>query len=338
MAYTSEQCMTLMDIAKAAGDDGKWSKEFINIGEKATPEFEHMPHVVCNAVTEHKTSVFLGGSAGQFKAFYEGIKPTKMQRSTITAKTAMMEEESVVDADLIDLNDNKAAFRASEDEAIIDGMVQTYIQNVWYGDKHDDKKFPGFSAYYNYTSDDKKDIGYNVLSCGGTGNKLTSMYMITWGDTTVHGIIPKVKGYSAGVQVRDDTPEKPDRVDDGNGGKYDAYRTVYKLKGGLALRDWRASGRLCNINLEEFGTSEDAKNLVDFLIKLTNRLKGKNKGKTFIYCPPEVLTVLEIQQRHFKNINLTTKDYDGTPVTHFRNYPIFSTDMLMTTEEQVTAG
>ncbi len=59
----------------------------------------------------------------------------------------------------------------------------------------------GFDPRYNAYGTDKKKTSFNVIHGGGSGDDNTSIWLVVWGYSTVHGIYPK--GSKAGLSQKD---------------------------------------------------------------------------------------------------------------------------------------
>ena len=71
-------------------------------------------------------------------------------------------------------------------------MAETLI----YGDTTvHPQRFTGLSARFNSLA---AKNGVNIIDAGGTGSNLTSIWLVVWGENTVHGLFPK--GSKAGLQ------------------------------------------------------------------------------------------------------------------------------------------
>lgn len=101
----------------------------------------------------------------------------------------MLETYAEVDKSLADLNGNTAEFRLSEDRAFIEAMNQQMAQTLFYGDSSvNPQQFMGLSSRYSSLS---AGNAQNIIDAGGTGTDNTSIWLVVWGENTVHGIFPK---------------------------------------------------------------------------------------------------------------------------------------------------
>ena len=123
------------------------------------------------------------------------------------ASTVMRTLLSVVTYELCaqsgDLNGNTGSFRLSQANAFIEAMNQTMQNTVLNGDTDvTPEGFLGLSKRFNAapTNSTGAATKVNVIDAGGTTN-LTSVWLIGWGENSVHGIYPK--GSQAGLTHED---------------------------------------------------------------------------------------------------------------------------------------
>ncbi len=206
----------------------------------------------------------------------------------------------------------------------------------------------GMAPRYNTINTATAATAANVISAGGTGSDNTSIWLVTWGSDTTHGIFPK--GKITGLQHRDLGEWT---LQDAAGNQYQGYRDHFKWELGLTVRDWRYNGRICNIDVSDL-QGANAANLANLLVRLANRIPTTNgrvsavtksdapsisgaMGNTVIYCNRTVRTYLELQAMNKANALLKlTETPDGRVVLSFRGIPIKTCDAILNTETALT--
>lgn len=173
-----------------------------------------------------------------------GVPPSKSTTAQVTDTVGMLETYSEVDKELADLNGQTAEFLLSESLAFLESMNQEMAETLIYGDTTvHPQRFTGLSARFNSLA---AKNGVNIIDAGGTGSNLTSIWLVVWGENTVHGLFPK--GSKAGLQQEH---KGQVTLEDENGGKYEGYRTHFQWKNGLTVRDWRYVVRIANIDISK---------------------------------------------------------------------------------------
>jgi len=196
------------------------------------------------------------GPMGSHRIYNQGMKKVATQTKLISDRIAVLGAESVVDATMLEHSGNIAAARQSEAFGIIKGMGLTQAQTIIYGDESKPDEFAGLMSRRNA-------LGTNVINAGGTGNNLTSIYLVAVGPDLFHLIYPK--GSSSVGVTRED--EGRVTVQDAAGNDYRAYREFFQAQYGLVIRAPDAVKRICNIPATMTGEA-----LIDIILDTRHRM------------------------------------------------------------------
>ena len=245
----------------------------------------------------------------------------------------MLEARSELDTKELELYGDKArAFRLSEDKAFMESMRQKVASTLFYGD-HDNRpdEFNGLVKRYP-----AKDAP-NVIDAGGAEKgKCTSMWLISWGDNTIHGIYPK--GSVAGLRNRD-LGEYMTTDEDGN--RFQCVGSLYSWNLGLALRDWRSVVRICNIPAAALTLRKGEKGFIDLqalTIRAKNMMPEQMRGRAIWYCNQDVLTGLELQATDAGNVHLVYGEFfNSRAVPNLHGRPVRQCDAILSTEDPAPA-
>jgi hypothetical protein len=346
MPVIGATALTLADWAKRIDDNYKIAT-IIELLSQTNEIIDDMLFVQGNLPTGHRTTVRTGLPAATWRLLNYGVPNGKSTTAQITDSCGNLETYSVVDKDIADLNGNTPEFRFSEVKAFLEGMNQQVSSTVFYGNTSvNPERFMGLAPRYNTVNIANAQTAANVIDMTGTGGTNTSMWIVTWGAETIHGIFPK--GKMSGLQHKD-MGEWP--VNDVNGNTYQAYRDHFKWECGLTVRDWRFAVRLCNIDV----TTLSGATPPDLLIGLIRGLYklpvasakaqavqksdapsvSDSMGRTAIYCNRTLRTWLDIQAVNKKNVLLDIAEYDGKVCTTFRGIPIKTCDAILNNEARV---
>ncbi|AWP32035.1 hypothetical protein B9D02_05340 [Pantoea vagans] len=327
MAVKGLTALTLADWGKRVDANGKIDKIIELLGQ-TNPILEDMPFVEGNLPTGHRTTVRSGLPTATWRLLNYGVQPSKSTTVQITDSAGMLEAYAEVDKSLADLNGNTSDFRLSEDRAFIEAMNQQMAQTLFYGDTSvNPQQFMGLSSRY---SSKAAGNGQNIIDAGGTGTDNTSIWLVVWGENTVHGIFPK--GQKAGLQHQDLGEQT---LTDVNGGKYQGYRSHYKWDNGLTLRDWRYVVRIANIDVSDLSVAGSAANIVTLMVKALHRIPNRGMGKPVFYMNRTIGQALDLQSLDKASLALTVKETEGDWWTAFRGIPIREVDAILETEARV---
>lgn len=331
MAIIGNTALTLADWAKRQDPDLKQARIIEMLNQK-NPILLDMPFIESNAPTHHRTTVRTSLPAAQWRRINKGVSKGKSTTAQVDEAVAIMETYSEVDQELADLNGNTGAFRLSEAQAFIEGMNQQMASTLFYGNKAiDPASFDGFATRYN---DRDAENGKNIIDAGGTGSNLTSIYIVGWGDQTVHGLYPK--GSKAGLSHTDKGQQT---LHDADGNPYEGYRDHFQWKTGLAVRDWRYVVRIANIDvtkmLDEKANGKFATDLVRLMIAATHILPDRS-ARMGIYMNRTLGGFFDMQAVEKPSLGLNIiKDTEGRPWTDFRGMPFRETDAIIDGETAV---
>lgn len=333
MSVNQTKWPTLLDLAKASDPGGK-VEAVAEILNETNEVLDDMVWMEGNLPTGHRTTIRTGIPMPTWRKLYGGVQPNKGTTAQITDDTGMLEAYAEVDKALADLNGNTAAFRLLEDKAHIEGMSQTMAETVFYGDSSlYPERFTGFAPRFNDTTANNAD---NII-LGGSASGQTdnlSIWLVVWGENTVHGIIPK--GSKAGLQTQDMGEVTIENVD-GNGGRMQAYRSHYRWDCGLTVKDWRYVVRIPNIDrsLLTIDYSTGA-NIADLMVQAIERIPNLGAGRPVFYMPRTIRTMLRRQiTNSVKNSTLTMDTIAGKRVLAFDGIPVRRVDALSADETRV---
>ncbi|MNR28970.1 hypothetical protein D3C85_1463230 [compost metagenome] len=157
------------------------------------------------------------------------------------------------------------------------------------------------------------------------------MWLIAWGDTTVHGIFPK--GSVGGLKVGD---TKQETLSDAAGGRYEGFRTHYKWDAGLTVRDWRYVVRAANIDVTALKKdAASGADLVDILVQMLELLPNESTGTLRFYVPRVIRSYLRRQIVNHKNVFLNMGEVAGKKELMFDDVPVRRMDAILSTEARV---
>jgi hypothetical protein len=337
MATLNNNYPTLVDLAKQMDGKGNVVSDIIEVLTDTNQILADLPFYECNNGTKHLTTVRSGIPTATWRRLYQGVQPSKATNTQVEDACGMLEAWAEVDSKLIDLSNNPARFRLNEARAHLEGMNRQMATAVFYGNSNTDpEQFHGLAPRFNDTT---AENGNQIVLGGGAGGDNTSIWMVVWGERTVHGIYPK--GSKAGL-AREDKGKTTKEVSDGS--LYDVHREKFMWDCGLSVRDWRYIVRIPNIDvsLMQAGSTD----MLALLRQGYWRLKQRDisGGRAAIYCNADVLEAIDAQTTptintaattSSGNVRLSVKEVEGKEVMSYRGMPLRECDALLNTEALV---
>lgn len=331
MATLGATKLTLLDWAKRLDPDGKVPK-IVELLSLKNDILLDMPFKEGNLPTGHRTTVRTGLPDVYWRLLNQGVQPSKSTTAQIDEGTGMLEAWSEVDHKLAELNGNVGAFRLSEAQAFLEAMNNEMAQTLFYGNSSvSPEEFNGLSVRYGSLS---AGNAQNVISAAGSGGDCTSIWLVGWGENTVHGIFPK--GSKAGLVHMDRGLETVENAGGVTGAKMLAYREVFQWNTGLVLKDWRYVARIANIDVTQLAAGSGDADLTPLMIKAMHRIHNLSAVKPVFYMNRSAFQYLDIQRRDdVKGAGMRYDEVDGKLIPSFRGIPIRICDSILDTEATV---
>lgn len=339
MATLSSNALTLADWAKRLDPDGQ-VPVVAELLTQTNEILEDALFVQGNLPTGHRLTIRTGLPNVYYRSINQGVPTSKSQTTQVDEAIGILEARCHIDVELAKLNGNEASFRLSEDRAFLEAMNQTMAGAMFYGNPATDpRQFLGLATRYGAIAG--AGNAQSILDAGGTGSNNASIWLVVWGDNTV--FCPFPKGSKAGLMHQDLGEES---VPDANGNFYQALRTLYQWKNGIAVKDWRYAVRICNINVTDLvgqsatQSATAATQIINLMSRALDRPPTLSMGKAVFYANRTVYSLLRVAALNKSNAALSIENaltQFGTPysLTRFLGVPLRKVDQLLNTEARV---
>jgi len=339
MSVLTNDKVTLLDWARRVDPDGKIAT-VVELLTRYNDILDDIAWQEGNLPTGHKVTVRGALPTIAWRLLNQGVVRTKSTTNQLVETVGMMEAYSEIDKDLALLNGNTAQFRFTEDQAHIEAMNQLFATTLIYGDTSvDPEKFIGLAPRYYTLSGSSVDD--NVFNGGGSNSDNTSVWLIGWSTSTVMGIFPK--GSQAGLQVNDLGEQT---VYDSNNRPFQAYRTHFQWKCGIAVKDWRYVVRICNLDISDLETSGDTSdssaNLLKLMSQALDQLPPGGMVRPVFYCNNRVRAMLRVKMNNKSNVYITLENMLGPisglnrPTLKFQGVPVRRIDEIANDEATIS--
>jgi len=330
MATLGSNNKTLLDIAKETGANGQLV-DVIEILNQENAILDDIPFVECNNGDTHKTSIRTGLPSVVWRKMYKGVPASKGTTAVVQDTTGMLASISEVDKDLADLNGNAAQFRLREDAAHLEAMSQAFAECLFYGsEKKKPETFTGLAPRFSDATNANNKGNILAGSQNASSNVNSSIWLIAWDPSTVHGIYPK--GYVAGFQHQD---MGADWAMDSSGNRYLAYISKYDWKVGLSVRDWRYVVRIVFDSTALTADRSAGADLPQLMEIAQERIHSLNKGRLAWYMNKNTAEYLRLQLADAAKYQLTRETVAGRKVTTYGGIPIRICEAITNTEAKV---
>lgn len=329
MPVVGTQVLTYADLVNRLGDDGRVEASILDLLSQTNEILEDMMVMETNSGVVHKTTVRTGLPTAAWRLLNYGIPRSKSTTAQVTDTVGMLEAYSEVDARIVQMSRDPAALRLSEAQAFLEAMNQTMAQTLFYGNTAvNPERFLGLAPRYSSLA---AASGANIVDAGGIGTDNTSLWLIIWGENTVHGLYPQFS--RAGFQHQDLGEVT---LFDANNNPYQGFRDHWMWDLGLTLRDWRYVVRIANIDVSQL--TADAtylKSIIGFMIDAEERVYNLNGGRAVWYGNRTLRTAIRKAVLEKIANNLTEENIAGRVTTRFDGIPFRMVDQIVNNEARV---
>ena len=336
MATLASNVLTLADWAKRRDPSGK-TDLIVEALSESNMVLEDMMFKEGNLPTGERSTIRTGLPDTFYRMMNQGIPKSKSTTAQVVENAAELTALSEIDKSTADLEGDVNAFRLSESMAFIESMSQKQAETLFYGSAANPEEFVGFSNRYNDLS---APNAQNILDAGGTGSDNSSIWLVSWGAQTVHGVFPK--GSVAGIQHVD---HGEDWAFDSSNNRFRAYIDSYEWKNGLVVKDWRYAVRTANVDIPALvaltGTQAitAATSIIKMMSRQIDRLPTMTGNMSF-YVNRTVASHLKIIGLEKSNSAVTiepalTQFGANIMETRFLGIPVRIVDQLTITEDRV---
>lgn len=316
---------SMVEQAKRINADGTQAQIVEVLNRKMGAILSEAPSIPSNDIWTNKTTRRGSLPTGSRRKLNQRVTASVSRTTEIMDVIETLEDYCNVDAALVDSMPSPALFRSGEVDAFIEGLGQTIVSDILYGNSNADPDAMHGIAPRLGTLD-----GRFCIDSGGTGSDVTSIYIVNWGQSTAHLIYPKNMAANLGVQHED----KGQVTSETSDGMIEVYRDHFVIRCGLVVRNPRAIARLANIETAGASNTFDE----DDLITLLNNM-DTGPG-TRIYCNETILTQMQIRAKDKNNVYYTPGNsaLSGEPPMYFQGVPIrsFAREILLNTETAIS--
>ncbi len=266
MQANGTRALTYVDFIKGLDAKGNFVHRCINLAVKANEMLDDITVVEANNGTALETTVRTETPKPVWTQYYGGIPSNKGSKAKIKVSCGRMGTKIIVDKKLYDDAKDKDAVLADEVQSAQDGMKMEMGNMLIYGLLADNPLgfnglFKHYSAYGTDTTDDTESAHYvlnakNAWGEGTAGTNFGSIALVGWSPNTITCF--QSEGHTqGGIEI---TPKRVVDIADpdvGPDATYEAYLQYLYWELGLAVRDFRFGGRICNIERDKMLSGSD---------------------------------------------------------------------------------
>ena len=346
MQVNGTRVLTYADFVKGLDPKGNFAHRIVELVAKKVEMLDDMTVIAANDGSALQTTVRTETPKPVWTTYYGGIPSNKGSKAKIKVSCGRMATKILVDKKLYDDSKDKDAVLEDEIRANITGMKNELASALVYG-KHADNPlginglFKHYSAYGSETADDTESAHYVFNALGLTGNsaaktKLGSIALVGWSPNTITCFHPENSG-TGGIEKSDKRVTDVADPDLGGDATYEAYLQYIYWTLGLAVRDYRYGGRICNIQRDLMLTKGYEASYVELIDRLSQRVLDDDVKQCFYMDKQMWEKVCVLFSRLTRGNAITFQHVEARKEKRLYGIPVRIMDPMKVNEAEVSA-
>ncbi len=345
MQVNGTRVLTYADFVKGLDPKGNFAHRIVELVAKKVEMLDDMTVIEANDGSALSTTVRTETPKPVWTTYYGGIPANKGSKAKIKVSTGTMGTKITVDKRLYDKAKDKDAVLEDEIRNNISGMKNELASALVYGLIADNPLginglFKHYSAYGAETADDTESAHYVFSALGLTGNsaaktKLGSIALIGWSPNAITAFHDE-NSSTGGIEKSDkrvvdvEDPDKP-------GATYEAYQQYIYWNLGLAVRDYRYGGRICNIQRDLMLTKGYEGSYVELIDRLSQRVLDDDVKQCFYMDKQMWENVCVLFSRLTRGNAITFQHVEARKEKRLYGIPVRIMDPMKVNEAEVAA-
>ena len=351
MQVNGTRALTYIDFIKGLDAKGNFDHRVINLAVKSNEMLDDITVIEANNGTALETTFRTEVPKPVWLQYYGGIPSNKGSKAKLKVSCGRMGTKILIDKKLYDDAKDKDAVIADELQSAQDGMKLEMGNMLVYGLLADNPLgFNGlFKHYDKYGSDDDTNSAHYVLNAlkayngtpastdDGKTSDLGSIALVGWSPNTITCFHPENHA-QGGIEI---TPKRVTDIadpDKGGDATYEAYLQYLYWQLGLAVRDFRYGGRICNIQRDYMLSGADkGASYVELIDRLSQRVHDSGVKQAFYMDKRMWENVCVLFSRLTRSNAITFQHVEARKERRLYGIPVRIQDCMKVAESVVTA-
>lgn len=357
MQVNGSRVLTYPDFLKGLDPKGKFLDRCINLATRANEMLDDITVVEANNGSALETTFRTEVPKPVWTQYYSGIPSNKGSKAKLKVSCGQMGTKITIAKRLYDKALSKGrgyadALLADEVQAAQEGMKLEMGNALIYGLLSDNPLgfnglFKHYDRYGNDDVDDRNSAHYVLNALGVAGGekkaseaKLASIALVGWDPNSITCFHAE-NHQSGGIEVTEKKEMQVVDPDMGADATYEAYVQYMYWELGLAVRDFRCGGRICNIQRDDMMGHADGEKAVDAAgryVELIDRLAQRvhEKGRQAWYMDKLVWENVSVLYSRLTRQNaITFAHVEGRKERRLYGIPVRIQDCMKVNEEKV---
>ena len=346
MQVNGTRVLTYLDFVKGLDPKGNFAHRIVELVAKKVEMLDDMTVIAANDGSALQTTVRTETPKPVWTTYYGGIPSNKGSKAKIKVSCGRLATKILVDKKLYDDSKDKDAVLEDEIRANITGMKNELANALVYGLISDNPLginglFKHYGEYGSETADDTESAHYVFNALGLTGDssaktKLGSIALVGWSPNTITCFHPENSG-TGGIEKSDKRVTDVADPDVGGDATYEAYLQYIYWQLGLAVRDYRYGGRICNIQRDLMLTKGYEGAYVELIDRLSQRVLDDDVKQAYYMDKQMWENVCVMFSRLTRGNAITFQHVEARKEKRLYGIPVRIMDPMKANEAEVSA-
>lgn len=345
MTVNNTRVLTYLDFVKGLDPKGNFAHRIVELVSKKVEMLDDMTVIAANNGTALETTVRTETPTPVWTTYYGGIPSNKGSKAKIKVSCGRMATKILVDKKLYDESKDKDAVLEDEISANITGMRNELANAMIYGLVRENPLginglFKHYSAYDNGQTDDTDSAHYVLNGSDVASNtdfsNLGSIALVGWSPNTITAFHPE-NSTTGGIEKSDKRVTDITDPDMGGDATYEAYLQYIYWTLGLAVRDYRYGGRICNLPRNKMLTKGNEGDYVELIDRLSQRVLDDDVKQAFYMDKTMWENICVLYSRLTRANAITFQHIEGRKEKKLYGIPVRIMDPMKVNEAKVEA-
>lgn len=350
MQVNGTRALTYLDFIKGLDPKRNFVHRVVDMCVRQNEMLDDITVVEANNGTALETTIRTETPKPVWTTYYGGIPANKGSKAKIKVSCGRMGTKILVDKELFDASKDKDAVLADEIMSAQNGMRLEMGNMLVYGRLADNPLgFNGLMKHYDAYStgeEDDTESAHYVLNAFGEGKgankasdaKLGSILLVGWSPNTITCFHPEGSS-TGGIKVGERSTTSVVDPDKGGDATYEVYMQYLYWSLGLAVRDYRYGGRICNIQRDDMLNGTDkGQSYIELIDRLAMRVNDDGGVRQAFYMDKQMFENVAVLFSRMTRANaVTMEQVEGRKERRLFGIPVRIQDCMKVNESKVAA-
>lgn len=331
MAALNNAHPSILNVVTRMLPDGSVDTNIVELLAKKSPAIRDAVWVEANEMSGHRSHVRTSLPTPAWRKLNQVSSFDKSTTAPITDSIGICEKWFQMDAKMVRMQANPAAFLKTEHDAFVEAFAQEIEDTLFSGNENTaPEEFTGILPRFNTASGAENQE--NIFAESSSDTDAASIILIDWSPMRAHMIYPR--GSGGGLEVYDEGLVTSENHA-GQTGPLQVFRKKFCWDVGFHLKDWRAVARFQFDPDDIVASGSSGPVIRDTMRKMISRVEP-GPGARF-YMGRTAKEMFDLQANHADTLAIpSVMKAQSEIVEVFQGIPIRRSDALPDSESSLT--